>query len=261
MLFLNMKICSVVSLLGRKPACSSMSFDFTSVRILSITILPMTLLTTDSSVIPRQFLRSFGFPFFGSLTISPFLHFLAVYSLLHSMSIISLTLVLAWMSASSSSVCMLSILGAFQFFLTSALLGSDVSISSISCGSSISISLTELLGFSVKCSNHLFVLLSFSLIIVLFLFITAALCQGLLLLNTLVRVFSVFTCCCSAPFSASSATHSVYLRLLSLARLLTSLSFSRYSSCNLCFSLSDVALLLFVTEALLSYNLMVDQTR
>ena len=64
-----------------------------------------------------------------------------------------------------------------------------------------------------------------------------------------------------SPFSASSATSSVYLRLLSLARLLTFLSFSRYSSCHLCFSLSDLALLLFVTEALLSYNLMVDRTR
>ena len=64
MIFLNMKICSVVPLPGRKPACSFLSFDSTPVRLLSITILPRTLLTTDSSVIPRQFLHSFRFPLF-----------------------------------------------------------------------------------------------------------------------------------------------------------------------------------------------------
>ena len=95
MIFLNMKICSVVPLPGRKPACSCLSFNSTPIRILSITILPMTLLTTDSSVIPRQFLHSFRFPFFGSLTISPFLHFLNVFSSLYTMSMISLTLVVA----------------------------------------------------------------------------------------------------------------------------------------------------------------------
>ena len=81
MIFLNMKTCSVVPLPGRKPVCPFLSFDSTPVRILSITILPITLLTTDSSVIPRQFLHSFAFPFFGSLTISPFLHFLGVFDL------------------------------------------------------------------------------------------------------------------------------------------------------------------------------------
>ena len=75
------------------------------------------------------------------------------------------------MSALSSSACMLSIPGAFPFFrcpiafLTSALLGSDVSISFTSSDSSISVSLIGLLGFSllstsVKCSNHRLVLLS-----------------------------------------------------------------------------------------------------
>ena len=64
MIFLNMKICSVVLLPGRKPACSFLSFNFTPVRFLSIIILPRTLLTTDSGVIPRQFLHSFRFPLF-----------------------------------------------------------------------------------------------------------------------------------------------------------------------------------------------------
>ena len=59
MIFLNMKICPVVPLPGQKPACSFLSFDSTLVGILSITIVPMTLLTTDSSVIPRQFLHFF----------------------------------------------------------------------------------------------------------------------------------------------------------------------------------------------------------
>ena len=64
MIFLNMKICSVVPLPGRKPACSFLSFDSTPVRLLLITILPRTLLTTDNSVIPRQCLHSFRFPLF-----------------------------------------------------------------------------------------------------------------------------------------------------------------------------------------------------
>ena len=65
MIFLNMKICSVVPLPGRKPAFCFLSFDSTPVRLLSITILPRTLLTTDSGVIPRQFLHSFKFPLFN----------------------------------------------------------------------------------------------------------------------------------------------------------------------------------------------------
>ena len=64
MTFLNMKICSVVPLPGRKPACSFLSFDSTPVRILPITILPRTLLTTHSSVIPRQFNAFFQISFF-----------------------------------------------------------------------------------------------------------------------------------------------------------------------------------------------------
>ena len=64
MIFLNINICSVVPLPGRKPACSFLSFDSTPVRLLSITILPRTLLTTESGVIPRQFLHSFRFPLF-----------------------------------------------------------------------------------------------------------------------------------------------------------------------------------------------------
>ena len=112
-----MKICSVVPLLGLKPACSFLSFDSTPIRILLITIFPMTLLTTDSSVIPRQFLHSFRFPFLGSFTISPFLHFSGVVFSLHTTSMISLTLVVASsMSALSSSAFMLSIPGAFPFF-------------------------------------------------------------------------------------------------------------------------------------------------
>ena len=102
------------------------------------------------------------------------LHFLGVFSSLHTMSMISLTLVVAYsMSALSISASKLSIPSAFPFFrcpiafLTSILLGSDVSISSISSGSSISISLTGLLGFSLfstsdKYSSRRLVLLSLS---------------------------------------------------------------------------------------------------
>ena len=135
------------------------------------------------------------------------------------------------MSALSSSGCMLSIPGAFPFFrcpmafLTSALLGSDVSISSISSGSSISISHTGLLGFSLfttseKCSHHRLILLSLSLRTLPVLSITVALCLGLSLLNTLVRVYSVFICCCLAAFSASFAISSVHLLLSTLTCLL-----------------------------------------
>ena len=45
-------MCSIVLLPGRKLACSFLSFDSTPLRLLSITILPRTLLTTDSNVIP-----------------------------------------------------------------------------------------------------------------------------------------------------------------------------------------------------------------
>ena len=166
------------------------------------------------------------------------------------------------MSALSSSACKLSIPGAFPFFrcpiafLTLVLLGSDVSISSISSGSSVSISLTGLLGFSLfstseKCSSHRLVLLSLSLRILPFLSITAALCLGLSLLNTFVRVYSVFMCCCLAAFSASSAISSVQLLLSTLTCLLTSLSFCRYSSCHLFFCLSDLAPINFCFMAFL----------
>ena len=160
-------MCSIVLLPSRKLACSFLSFDSTPLRLLSITILPRTLLTTDSNVIPRQFLHSFRFPpfdrQFDNQSFPPFsrcllvsLHY--VYDLLYfSSSVVNVTF--------KRLRCMLSIPGAFPFFrcpmafLTSALLGSDVSISSISFGSSISISLTVLLGFSLfstseKCSNH-----------------------------------------------------------------------------------------------------------
>ena len=69
----------------------------------------------------------------------------------------------------------------------------------------------------------------------------AALCLGLSLLNTLVRVYSVFMCCCSAAFSASFAISSVHFLLSTLTCLLTSLSFCLYSFCHLCFGLSDLA--------------------
>ena len=71
----------------------------------------------------------------------------------------------------------------------------------------------------------------------------AALCLGLSLLNTLVRVYSVFMCCCSATFSASFVISSVHFLLSTLTCLLTSnsLSFCRHSSCHLCFGLSDLA--------------------
>ena len=138
----------------------------------------------------------------------------------------------------------------------SALLGSDVSISSISCCSSISMSLTGLLGFSLfstseKCCNHRQSLLPLSLRILPVLYITAALCLSLSLLNTLVRVYSVFMCCCSAAFSASFAISSVHFVLSTLTCLLTSLSFCRYSSCHLCFSLSDLAPISFCLMAFL----------
>ena len=144
-----------------------LSFDSTPVRI--ITILPMTLLMTDSSVIPSQFLHSLRLPFFGSLTstesFSPF-----SWCLLFSPHYVHDLLDFSGsklMPTLSSSACMFSIPGAFPFFrcptafLTSALLGSDVS-----SVSSISISLTGLLGFylfstSVKCSNHRLVLTFF----------------------------------------------------------------------------------------------------
>ena len=142
MIFLNMKICSVRPLPDRKRACSFLNFDPTPVRILSITILPITLLTTDSSVFPCHFLHSFRFPFFSSLTISPFLHLSPHY--VYNLFDLSGSIVDVNFKTALLAFCQCP--GAFPFsrfpiyFLTSALLGSDVSISSVSSSTSISIS-------------------------------------------------------------------------------------------------------------------------
>lgn len=71
------------------------------------------------------------------------------------------------------------------------------------------------------------------------------------LTNIIVRVYSVFICCCLAAFSASSAISSVHLLLSTLTCLLISLSFCRYSSCHLCLSLSDLAPINFCLMAFL----------
>ena len=97
----------------------------------------------------------------------------------------------------------------------------------------------SLFSTSEKCSNHRLSLLSLSLRILPVLQHSALVFRCLI--NTLVRVYSVFMCCCSAAFSASFAISSVHFLLSTLTCLLTSLSFCLYSFCHLCFGLSDLA--------------------
>ena len=73
-IFLRMKICSGHKRPFRNPACSSRSISSVATLILFSKVAQNTLLGTDSSVTPFQLLQSLMFPFFGSLTINPFLH-------------------------------------------------------------------------------------------------------------------------------------------------------------------------------------------
>ena len=57
-IFLGTKICSVVPRPRLNPACSFLSFATIPLRILSITIFPITLLTTGSNVIQRLYILS-----------------------------------------------------------------------------------------------------------------------------------------------------------------------------------------------------------
>ena len=64
-------MCSPQDLPFLNPACSLRSIGSRAVDILFRITLLNTLLVTDNSVIPLQFLQRLRFPFFGSLTISP----------------------------------------------------------------------------------------------------------------------------------------------------------------------------------------------
>ena len=72
MIILSVAIWSVHDLFFLKMACSSSSFSSSAPFILSNSMRVKTVLGTDSSVIPRQFLHIPKSPFFGSFTRYPF---------------------------------------------------------------------------------------------------------------------------------------------------------------------------------------------
>ena len=72
-IFLRVKICSMVLLFSRHPACSFLKMLSTPFLILLINTLPKILLMTGKSVIPLQFVHSRKLPFLGNFTIGPLL--------------------------------------------------------------------------------------------------------------------------------------------------------------------------------------------
>ena len=73
-MFLSIKICSVVLVLGQNPACSFQSFFSTPFLIRSNRILQDISLMTGSKVTPLQLLHSCTLPFLNTLTTSLFFH-------------------------------------------------------------------------------------------------------------------------------------------------------------------------------------------
>ena len=71
MMFLSVNIWSIHPRPGLNPACSIRSLTSTALDILLMIILAMILLGMERSVIPRQLLQSFKFPFFGILMMTP----------------------------------------------------------------------------------------------------------------------------------------------------------------------------------------------
>ena len=73
-MFLSIKICSAVFLLGQNPACSFRSFLSMPFLIRSHRILQDILLMRGSKVTPLQLLHSCKLPFLNTLTTSLFFH-------------------------------------------------------------------------------------------------------------------------------------------------------------------------------------------
>ena len=160
-----------------------------------------TLLMIGSSVIPLQFLQSLRFSFLGSFIIRPCCHFVGILASFHILSISCFTLSVASSMAALRSLAVIeSIPDGFPFFncliafLISILLGSLISISSISmCSSFTSSSLMDWLGSSLfktslKRSLYLCRVSSFPLIKFPFWSSTATLCFGGLLHSTFVSL-------------------------------------------------------------------------
>ena len=143
-IFLNMKIWPVVPLPFLYPPCSFLSLMSIPFRMRSIMILASILPTTESRVIPLQFLHSLRFPLFGNLIISPFFHLPGIFSCLHTFPIISCTFSAEnSVFAFSNSAVIESIPGDFLFFnlsiavFTSPSVGSMTAISFCYSGLSV----------------------------------------------------------------------------------------------------------------------------
>ena len=68
-IFLRVKICWMVLLFSRNPACSFLKMLSTPFVILLINTLPKIVLMTGKSVIPLQFVHSRKLPFLGTVTL------------------------------------------------------------------------------------------------------------------------------------------------------------------------------------------------
>ena len=108
----KVKIYSVVPLSDLSPACPLRILWSIPMQMRSITILPNILLTTYRRVIPRHFLHSLDFPFFGILLMTLLIHLSGTFFRLQIMSISSFTLsVVNSRSAFSSSTVIISLPG------------------------------------------------------------------------------------------------------------------------------------------------------
>ena len=110
----RMKICSVVPFPALNLACSSRRCLSTSLEIRLMMIFTMS----GISVMPLQFPQQVRSPFFASFIINPFLQSDGTFSLIHTRSkILDISSVEVYRSVLRSSADMLSIPGAFLFFM------------------------------------------------------------------------------------------------------------------------------------------------
>ena len=138
----KVKIYSVVPLSDLSPACPLRILWSIPMQMRSITILPNILLTIYRRVIPRHFLHSLDFPFFGILLMTLLIHLSGTFFRLQIMSISSFTLsVVNSRSAFSSSTVIISLPGDLPFLrlfivlLISALLTGPVFMPVMPCSS------------------------------------------------------------------------------------------------------------------------------
>ena len=162
-MFLMVKIWSMHPLPFLNPACSSLSLLSIAESNLPRRIRQKTLDGTDRNVIPRQLSQNWRLPFFGSVTIRPFVQSSGMtFEPQTKRKKVVKILVDVSRSAFSISACIWSIPQAFPFFralvadLTSCSLGGLISMSrrSSNCSMWAVTSGSGLLRTSRKCSSQ-----------------------------------------------------------------------------------------------------------